>query len=151
VSNDEDEDAGWTTLESLQTKIAVRDVARMTLQGAPKTELLAKYPELRDQDIDLATRIASAPLDSALYEEVDDVRFRRPPDRTPRVQISEFDKWVGEHNIAETFEYGKGWWDYVELVRASRGRRSCRASAAGRLAHRRSSQASRTSPASPQK
>ncbi|HEX8112527.1 MAG TPA: hypothetical protein VF516_32575 [Kofleriaceae bacterium] len=117
MSNDEDEDAGWTTLEFLRTKIAVRDVARMTLQGAPKIELLAKYPELRDQDIDLATRVASAPLDNALYEEVDEGRFRRHPDHTPRVQISEFDTWVGGHNIPETFEYGKGWWDYVELVR----------------------------------
>jgi hypothetical protein len=117
VSNDEDEEDGWTTLEFLRTKMAVRDVARMTLQGAPKIELLAKYPELRDQDIDLATKIASAPLDSALYEQVDEVRFRRHPDRTPRVQISEFDKWVSGHNIPETFEYGKGWWDYVELVR----------------------------------
>ena len=53
VSNDEDEDAGWTTLEFRRTKIAVRNVARMTLQGAPKIELLAKYPELRDQDIEL--------------------------------------------------------------------------------------------------
>ncbi|MGH7435420.1 MAG: hypothetical protein ACRENE_07075 [Polyangiaceae bacterium] len=31
--------------------------------------------------------------------------------------ISEFDRWVGENNIADAFEYGKGWWDYVELVR----------------------------------
>ena len=31
--------------------------------------------------------------------------------------ITEFDRWVGENNIPDTFEYGKGWWDYVELVR----------------------------------
>ncbi len=30
---------------------------------------------------------------------------------------TEFDRWVGENNIPERFEYGKGWWDYVELVR----------------------------------
>jgi len=24
---------------------------------------------------------------------------------------------VGENNIPAHFEYGKGWWDYVELVR----------------------------------
>jgi len=30
---------------------------------------------------------------------------------------TEFDRWVGENNIPETFEYGKGWWDYVELIR----------------------------------
>jgi hypothetical protein len=89
-------------------QIAVRDVALIALRGAPRTELLAKYPELRDEDIDLATQIASAPLDSSLYEEVDEVRFRRHPDHTPRVQISEFDRWVSQHNIPETFEYGKG-------------------------------------------
>jgi len=31
--------------------------------------------------------------------------------------ISSFDRWVAQNNIAETFEYGKGWWDYVETVR----------------------------------
>jgi hypothetical protein len=30
---------------------------------------------------------------------------------------TEFDRWVGENNIPKHFEYGKGWWDYVELVR----------------------------------
>ena len=30
---------------------------------------------------------------------------------------TEFDRWVGENNIPERFEYAKGWWDYVELVR----------------------------------
>jgi hypothetical protein len=30
---------------------------------------------------------------------------------------TEFDRWVGENNIPDAFEYGKGWWDYVELVR----------------------------------
>jgi hypothetical protein len=27
-----------------------------------------------------------------------------------------FDDWVSENKIPTTFEYGKGWWDYVELV-----------------------------------
>jgi hypothetical protein len=31
--------------------------------------------------------------------------------------VTAFDEWVGENNIPERFEYGKGWWDYVELVR----------------------------------
>ena len=31
--------------------------------------------------------------------------------------VSDFDRWVGENNIPTHFEYGKGWWDYVELVR----------------------------------
>jgi hypothetical protein len=30
--------------------------------------------------------------------------------------VTGFDRWVGE-NIPKGFEYGKGWWDYVELVR----------------------------------
>jgi hypothetical protein len=33
-----------------------------------------------------------------------------------RMKTSEFDRWVGENNIPDSFEYGKGWWDYVELV-----------------------------------
>ena len=24
--------------------------------------------------------------------------------------ITEFDRWVGENNIPDAFEYGKGWW-----------------------------------------
>jgi hypothetical protein len=117
ADRDEDDAPGWTTLEFLRTKLAVRDVARMVTRGKPKDELLAKYPELRDQDIDMATKIANEPLGSALYYEVDEIRFRRHPDHEPRVQTSEFDKWVGDNNIPESFEYGKGWWDYVELVR----------------------------------
>ena len=31
--------------------------------------------------------------------------------------MTEFDRWVGENEIPRTFEYRKGWWDYVELVR----------------------------------
>src|SRR5438067_2823098 len=31
--------------------------------------------------------------------------------------VSELDRWVGDHNIPESYEYGKGWWDYVEIVR----------------------------------
>lgn len=31
--------------------------------------------------------------------------------------VTTFDRWVGANNIPSTFEYGKGWWDYVELVR----------------------------------
>ena len=33
------------------------------------------------------------------------------------MKISQFDRWVNDNNIPETFEYAKGWWDYVELVR----------------------------------
>src|SRR5262249_41659952 len=31
--------------------------------------------------------------------------------------VTEFDRWVGENNVPAHFEYGKGWWDYVELIR----------------------------------
>jgi hypothetical protein len=31
--------------------------------------------------------------------------------------VTEFDRWVADNNIPECFEYGKGWWDYVELIR----------------------------------
>jgi hypothetical protein len=31
--------------------------------------------------------------------------------------VTEFDRWVSQNNIPTRFEYGKGWWDYVELVR----------------------------------
>ena len=34
-----------------------------------------------------------------------------------RAVIADFDRWVGENNIPSHFEYGKGWWDYVELIR----------------------------------
>jgi hypothetical protein len=30
---------------------------------------------------------------------------------------TDFDRWVAQNNIPEMFEYGKGWWDYVELIR----------------------------------
>lgn len=118
---DEDEDEqgthGWTTLEFVRTALAVRDVARMVASGKAKDELLEKYPDLRDEDIELATRIGLEPLSSDRYHDVDEIRFRRHPDQQPRVVISDFDTWVSANNIPESFEFGKGWWDYVELVR----------------------------------
>ena len=30
--------------------------------------------------------------------------------------ITTFDRWVSDNNVPATFTYGKGWWDYVELV-----------------------------------
>ena len=32
-------------------------------------------------------------------------------------KVTEFDRWVGDNNIPSQYEYGKGWWDYVELIR----------------------------------
>jgi hypothetical protein len=34
-----------------------------------------------------------------------------------QMKISDFDRWVSQNNLPEEFEYSKGWWDYVELVR----------------------------------
>lgn len=33
------------------------------------------------------------------------------------MKIWSFDRWVNDNNISDTFEYAKGWWDYIELVR----------------------------------
>ena len=33
------------------------------------------------------------------------------------MELVAFDRWVADNNIPPTFEYSKGWWDYVELVR----------------------------------
>lgn len=30
--------------------------------------------------------------------------------------ITSFDRWVSRNNIPDTYEYRKGWWDYVELI-----------------------------------
>lgn len=38
-------------------------------------------------------------------------------EETPPPAFSQFDRWVGANNISEDFEYAKGWWEYVELVR----------------------------------
>jgi hypothetical protein len=32
-------------------------------------------------------------------------------------RITAFERWVGENNIPAHYEYGKGWWDYIELIR----------------------------------
>jgi len=32
-------------------------------------------------------------------------------------RVSEFDRWVSENVIPDTYQYSKGWWDYVDLVR----------------------------------
>ena len=33
------------------------------------------------------------------------------------VKTCQLDRWVNENNIPEAYEYGKGWWDYIEWVR----------------------------------
>jgi hypothetical protein len=54
-----------------------------------------------------------------VQDDADDDVTARPADRARvrTMQISEFDRWVSANNIPETFEYSKGWWDYIELVR----------------------------------
>jgi hypothetical protein len=29
----------------------------------------------------------------------------------------ELDRWVNDNNPDEQSQYGKGWWDYIELIR----------------------------------
>ena len=66
------------------------DVARRAVDRAAREVPRAPRSGHRPGDAD-----RERPLDNILYEEVDEVRFRRHPDHTPRVQISEFDTWVG--------------------------------------------------------
>ena len=43
---------------------------------------------------------------------------RAPAERVRnRAKLTEFDRWVGDNNIPSQYKYGKGWWDYVELIR----------------------------------
>jgi hypothetical protein len=39
------------------------------------------------------------------------------PNPSPSVIVSHFDVWVSEHNPDPELEYGKGFWDYVEMLR----------------------------------
>lgn len=93
-------------------------VGAMAIRGEARAAILAEYPHLRDQDIETARRIVATddPLVTADALAVDAGRFRHRDADMP-VVISEFDRWVSDNNIPATFEYSKGWWDYVELVR----------------------------------
>jgi len=115
----EDGEGSLEALDALMANVGFRDVGRRAAAGAAHADLLADYPDLRAEDIELARKIVEAheqawaswrrelpPFEAA--------RFRRP--RKP-VIVSEFDRWVGENNISESFEYTKGWWDHIELVR----------------------------------
>jgi hypothetical protein len=50
-----------------------------------------------------------------------EARFRRVSSGAEPVEVSDFDRWVNDNNIPDTFEYSKGWWDYVEVVRRLAG------------------------------
>jgi hypothetical protein len=93
-------------------------VGTMAIRGESRAAILAEYPHLHDDDIELARGLAAAgyTLMSGTTPSVDAARFRHRDADKPIV-ISEFDRWVGDNNIPETYEYSKGWWDYVELVR----------------------------------
>jgi Protein of unknown function (DUF433) len=110
-----------TTLEAFETRLAVRDVGHRAARGISREDILVEYPDLRDQDIELAKRIVIAPgsrnesFDD--LAEIDGTRFRRRSADSHQLKIWEFDRWVSENKIPEKFEYSKGWWDYVELVR----------------------------------
>lgn len=112
---------GFATLEMLEVRLAVRDVGRRVARGVSREDIRADYPDLRDHDIELAHALVTAPDASGAFlenaERIDGPRFRRLRRESNDLKISEFDRWVNENNIPDTFEYSKGWWDYVELVR----------------------------------
>jgi hypothetical protein len=33
----------------------------------------------------------------------------------------DLDRWVNDNNPDEQLQYGKGWWDYIELIRVAAG------------------------------
>jgi hypothetical protein len=116
-----DELDGSISFETFMIRLAIRDVGRSAARGDRREDILARYPDLRDEDIELAkTLVMTAasddePLDELL--EIDGSRFRRLRGDDEQLKVSDFDRWVSENNIPERFEYSKGWWDYVELVR----------------------------------
>jgi len=105
--------------ETVRAGFAFDDVGRRALRGVSRDELIAEYPDLQDEDIEQARRFIDV-QDKLLHE-----RERRPSFDPARFQprekpivISEFDAWVSANNIPDHYEFGKGWWDYVELIRA---------------------------------
>jgi hypothetical protein len=124
VDNDGDGDETaetWITHQELKARLAIRRVGRMAIRGAARDEILAEYPDLRERDIEIARQIATRnPSDDGwrgALPGVDLTRFRRRADDEREITVSELDRWVNDNNIPQSFEYSKGWWDYVELVR----------------------------------
>jgi hypothetical protein len=115
---DDDELGAAITQDTLVARLAFRDVGRRATRGATREELIADYPELRDDDIELACRFTDEP--STMHFDglppFEEARFRRAAG-TESIVVSDFDRWVGANSIPDTFEYSKGWWDYVEVVR----------------------------------
>lgn len=100
--------------EEVKTRLAARMVGTMAIRGDTHAAIRAEYPHVLDEDIELARRLVAS--SDPLLTAVDADRFRHRDADKPIV-ISDFDRWVNDNNIPETFEYSKGWWDYVELVR----------------------------------
>ena len=118
AQDDEQAEALGIPWETVQAEFGFDDVGRRALHGGARDELFADYPHLREEDIEQARQFIEDE-ERALRR-----RDRRPPFDLARFQprkkpvvISEFDAWVGANNIADHFEFGKGWWDYVELIR----------------------------------
>lgn len=118
AQDDEDDETWGIPWETVRAEFGFDDVGRRALRGVARDELLAEYPDLRDEDIEQAREFIEEE-ERALRR-----RERRPPfdlarfqPRRKAVVVSEFDVWVAENNIPDHFEYGKGWWDYVELIR----------------------------------
>ncbi|HEY6173068.1 MAG TPA: DUF433 domain-containing protein [Kofleriaceae bacterium] len=95
--NRDGEPDAFTTLEALETRLAVRDVGRRTVRGVSREDILVEYPDLRDQDIERAKRIVTVPgsRNESFEEmaEIDGTRFRRRPVDSHLLEISEFDRW----------------------------------------------------------
>jgi hypothetical protein len=118
AQDEEEAEARGIPWETVRAEFAFDDVGRRALRGVARDELLAEYPDLRDEDIEQARRFIEERERALRW------RDRRPPFDLTRFQpreepvvASEFDAWVGDNNIPDHFEFGKGWWDYVELIR----------------------------------
>jgi len=118
AQDDEEAEALGIPWETVRAEFGFDDVGRRALRGDARDELLADYPHLREEDIEQARQFIED------EERTLRRRDRRPPFDLARFQprrkpvvISEFDAWVGTNNIPDHFEFGKGWWDYVELIR----------------------------------
>jgi hypothetical protein len=44
-------------------------------------------------------------------------RFGLDPSHQATYEISHFDRWVASNNPHPKLSYGKGWWDFVEIIR----------------------------------
>ena len=108
------DDDGSISFEELKTRLAVRMVGTMAIRGDSHAAIRAEYPNVLDEDIEVARRLVAS--SDPLLTVVDASRFRHRDAGKP-IAISEFDRWLNDNNIPETFEYSNGWWAYVEFVR----------------------------------